>query len=150
MALIPLIMKMPTRHQAIRRGRNRVMTGGPLSSILSEAFKVSRYQKYMEGVVRAHSGSGDIWLWTSLLDRVTIPLFINPSPPPSSYFFFLLLPASSLSLLTPFSSSKFPSTTLFPLSLSLSLPPHQSQWSSSVEDTAPMERKTGRTDLSRR
>lgn len=90
MDLIPLIMKMPTRHQATKRGRSREMTGGPLSSMRSEAFRVSRYQKYMEGVVRSHSGSGGIWLWSPLLDRVTVPLFINPSPtPPSSHFFFL-------------------------------------------------------------
>lgn len=84
------------------------MTGGPLSSILSEAFKVSRYQKYMEGVVRAHSGSGGIWLWTPLLDRVTIPLFINPSPPPlplissSFYYLPLLSPHSFLLFQIPF------------------------------------------------
>lgn len=57
MDLSPLIMKVPTRHQDSRKGTLRLKTGGPLSSMLSEAFRVIRYQKYMEGVVRSHSGS---------------------------------------------------------------------------------------------
>lgn len=54
-----MITKAPTRHQDRKKGRLRPRTGGPLSSILSEAFNICRYQKYMEGVVRAHSGSGE-------------------------------------------------------------------------------------------
>lgn len=117
-------MKAPRRHTDMNKGRHRLNTGGPLSSILSEAFRVIRYQKYREGVVRAHSGSEGTWLWTCLLDRMTpplffirphCPLFLSPFPPfhlPSTVF--LPQSSSSLSLLAPFSSSKFPPTSLFP------------------------------------
>ena len=146
-------MKTPRRHTDRNKGRHRLNTGGPSSSILSEAFRVIRYQKYRVGVVRAHSGSEGTWLWTCLLDRMTPPLFfIPPLPPlpfPSPHFFFLPQSSSSLSLLAPFSSSKFPPTSLFPPS-HLSLPPHQSHWRSPVRDISPMGQDTGRTDSSRR
>lgn len=106
--LRPLSMKAPRRHTDMNKGRHRLNTGGPLSSILSEAFRVIRYQKYREGVVRAHSGSEGTWLWTCLLDRMTpplffirphCPLFLSPFPPfllPSTVFLFFITPCSFL------------------------------------------------------
>lgn len=46
--LIPLTMKTQMRHQARKRNMARLKDGcPPPSSILSEAFKVCRYQKYV-------------------------------------------------------------------------------------------------------
>lgn len=47
MDLIPLTMKAQMRHQARKRNMPRLKDGCPPSSILSEAFKVCRYQKYV-------------------------------------------------------------------------------------------------------
>lgn len=145
-------MKAPTRHQDTNKGRFRLKTGDPPSSILSEAFKVTRYQKYMEGDVRAPSGSGGTWLWTCLLDRVTPPLLFSPSPI-SRYSFLLpfLLFSTIFLFFIPLHSFLFFQIPLQLFSPSpLSLPPHQSHWSSPIRDIFPMELESGRTGPSRR
>ena len=116
--LSPLSIKAPRRHKDTNKGRVRLSTGGPLSSMLSEAFRVIRYQKYREGVVRAHSGSAGTWLWTGLLDRVTPPLFFRlpPSPVSSSFHNLPLLYHSLLlsplpNFLLPLCSPPFSSFT---------------------------------------
>lgn len=106
-SLSPLHMEAPRRKQATLRGRMRLMCGSPSMSILSEAFSVSKYQKYMEGVIRAHSGSGGTWLWTCLLHRVT--------PSPTFHFSFPFPFPLLSSFLQPF-SSYFPPLFRCPLS----------------------------------
>lgn len=136
-SLSPLHMEAPRRKQATLRGRMRLMCGSPSMSILSEAFSVSKYQKYMEGVIRAHSGSGGTWLWTCLLYRVTLPppsISLSPSHFPFSY---------------PSSIPSLPTSLRFSAVLS-QYPPHRIHWSSSLRDTAPRGEDTGRTGSSRR
>lgn len=108
--LSPLIVKAPTRHQDTKKGRLRLETTGPPSSILSETFRVCRYQKYTEGVVCAHSGSEGTWLWMCLPGRAPA---LGPTAPHHS----CLLLSSSACSLRPVSSSKVPGSPHFPLLL---------------------------------
>lgn len=139
-------MEMQIIDQVTKRETVRCRTGSPSTSISSVAFSTCRYQKYVVGVVRIHSGSEVNWLWRKLQDQVPPPFF--PSPPPSNS-----IPSSVYSsLFSQWSSSFFiPPSFSQPSHLPFSsLSSHQNDWSSSVRGTLPKAVGTGKTDPNRR
>ena len=68
--------------QIARTEALKCMTGLPSISISSAAFSTFRYQKYVVGLVRAHSESVVSWPWRKLQDQVCLPLLhIHPLLP---------------------------------------------------------------------
>lgn len=98
-------MEMQMINQITRTEALKCKTGFPSTSISSVAFNTFRYQKYVVGLVRAHSESEVNWPWRKLQDQVCLPLLhIHPLlPVPFQYILprilFLLQSAVLLSAL---------------------------------------------------
>lgn len=148
-------MKAPRRHTDMNKGRHRLNTGGPLSSILSaEPSESSGTRSTGRVSIRAHSGSEGTWLWTCLLDRMTPPTLLYPPPLPPLPFPFPPISSSFHSLPLLYHSlllSPLPNF-LLPLSVSPLLVFHFLLTKATgvlSKGHFSMERDTGRTDSSR-
>jgi hypothetical protein len=99
-------MEMQMINQITRTEALKCMTGFPSISISSVAFNTFRYQKYVVGLVRAHSESEVNWPWRKLQGQVCLPLLhIHPLLPVPFHRILpriLFLPHSSVLSALPF------------------------------------------------